>query len=157
METEIPVPRSVPLNRRQGRLYYVVCDIYIPEPAGIGDFNEAGDFHYPSAPSLRGILCMHTQSQEDNNNTPIGRGEGDYAENIDRFKFSRDVPIEDSYLLHVRSLTEADDGVFYVTLGASNDRPARNRRRANQRKVSAKKVPKPAYLNPPPVYREDLI
>ncbi len=147
----------MPLNRRQGRVFYLVADIYIPKDTAVDENNAALDVRYPQIPNLRGIPCKHEQSQEDNVATVIGRGTGELAENIDHFKFAREIPMEDSYVIHVRSVIEADDGVFYLTSGAPDDRPAYNRRRANQRKVSAKKIPKPLEIIPPPVYQEGLI
>ena len=147
----------MPLNRRQSRTMYLVADIYKPLSPSVDETNSGLDFGWPVLPTRRGVRCMHTQGQEDNMPTVTGRGEGEYAENIDRFKFARDVELGDGYLIHVRSKIEADDGVFYVMQGSSSDRPARNRRRASQRRVSAKKIPQPGNVQPPPVFDEELI
>jgi len=104
--------RAMPLNRRQARSFLFLCDIYKPLDTAVGIDQAATDARSPDTPTYRLVECQHTQAQEDNVPTLVGRGKGMLAENIDHFKFARDVDIEDGYRLHVRSREDADDGAF---------------------------------------------
>ena len=148
------------LTRRQEHLYRFRADLFKPVELDTSDDQSVSDQAWKEPATASAVPCWKRESQEENQASPVGRTNYDIALTIDQFTFPSGVTIDDGWLIKLYSpdpeelvgaeamgngqMQNADDGPqFYIVQGGAQDRPAVNRRQANQRKVFGVKTSAP--------------
>jgi hypothetical protein len=142
----------MPLTHRQVRVYQDRADLFRPswpevELAG----NRGQDITYGPLPDYRDVPCYRIDSQDSNLPRLPGRSMGELVMNNTSFKFPFSQEVGDGWLIALKLPSGGPDNApevrFFVSQGEAQDKPARGRRRANQRSLFATEVPQPGTID----------
>jgi hypothetical protein len=136
------------LNRRQLRIYQHRVNLYRPQELSYDEFNSQESVQFFTDPAYSNIPCGYFESDELDTISVVGRLNHDIMLTIDKFHFETGQEIEDGWLIELMTPGNPDANKFWITQGNAKDRQTIGKRRANYRRVYAKRTaPPPGIRN----------